>query len=53
MPTEPRIAEPKYPVHQLTTSELIRYRRELEYAVQGIAPDPRCKPSYAAGLTWC
>jgi hypothetical protein len=37
--TEPQTAEPKYPVHQLTTSELARYRRELEHAVQGIAPD--------------
>jgi hypothetical protein len=39
MPTEPQTAEPKYPVHQLTTSELTRYRRELEHAVQGISPD--------------
>jgi hypothetical protein len=39
MPTEPQTAEPKYPVSQLTTSELTRYRRELEHAVRGIAPD--------------
>ncbi len=38
-PAEPQAAEPKYPVHQLTTSELTRYRRELENAVRGIAPD--------------
>jgi hypothetical protein len=38
-PTEPQAAEPKYPVHQLTTSELTRYRRELEHAVQGISPE--------------
>ena len=39
MQTEPQTAEPKYPVHQLTTSELTRYRRELEHAVKGISPD--------------
>jgi hypothetical protein len=39
MPTEPQTAEPKYPVSQLTTSELTRYRRELEHAVKRIAPD--------------
>jgi hypothetical protein len=39
MPTEPQTAEPKYPVHQLTTSELTRYRRELEHAVKDIAPE--------------
>jgi hypothetical protein len=39
MPAEPQTAEPQYPVHQLTTSELTRYRRELEHAVKGIAPD--------------
>jgi hypothetical protein len=39
MPAEPQTAEPKYPVCQLTTSELTRYRRELEHAVKGIAPD--------------
>ena len=38
MPAEPQPAEPKYPVHQLTTSELTRHRRELEHAVQGISP---------------
>lgn len=39
MPTEPTTAEPKHPVYQLTTSELTRYRRELEHAVTGISPD--------------
>jgi hypothetical protein len=39
MPTGPQTAEPQYPVYQLTTSELTRYRRELEHAVKGIAPD--------------
>jgi hypothetical protein len=39
MPAEPQPAEPKYPVHQLTTSELTRYRRELEHAVRGISPE--------------
>jgi hypothetical protein len=39
MPTEPQTAESKHPVHQLTTSELTRYRRELEHAVKEISPD--------------
>jgi hypothetical protein len=39
MQTEPEIAEPQHPVYQLTTTELNRYRRELEHAVQGISPD--------------
>jgi hypothetical protein len=39
MPTEPKAAEPKHPVSQLTTSELTRYRRELEHAVQDISPE--------------
>jgi hypothetical protein len=26
-------------MHALTTTELARYRRELEHAVQGISPD--------------
>jgi hypothetical protein len=39
-PAGPQDAEPpQYPVHQLTTSELTRYRRELEHAVKHIAPD--------------
>jgi hypothetical protein len=38
MNTEPQTAEPQYPVYQLTTSELTRYRRELEHAVTGISP---------------
>jgi len=33
MPAEPVTAEPKHPVSQLTTTELSRYRRELEHAV--------------------
>jgi hypothetical protein len=39
MPSEPQTVEPKHPVYQLTTSELTRYRRELEQAVKGISPD--------------
>jgi hypothetical protein len=39
MQTEPQTAEPRYPIHQLTTSELTRYRRELEHAVKGISPE--------------
>jgi hypothetical protein len=40
MPIEPvTVDEPKHTVAQLTTSELARYRRELEHAVKGISPD--------------
>ena len=39
MPIEPQTAEPKHPVDQLTTSELTRYRCELEKAVKSISPD--------------
>jgi hypothetical protein len=39
MQTEPQTAEPKHPVYQLTTSELTRYRRELEHAVKSISPE--------------
>jgi hypothetical protein len=39
-PGEPvTVAEPGHPVHALTTFELRRYRRELEYAIQGISPN--------------
>ena len=40
MPIEPvTVEEPKHTVAQLTTSELARYRRELEHAVKGISDD--------------
>jgi hypothetical protein len=40
MPAEPATAtEPQHPIAQLTTSELARYRRELEHAVKGISDD--------------
>ena len=40
MPAEPVTVEPpKHPVHALTTYELRDYRRELERAITGIAPD--------------
>jgi hypothetical protein len=39
MPAEPITAEPEHPVSQLTTTELSRYRRELEHAIKGISPD--------------
>ena len=38
MPAEPVTAEPKHPIGALTTSELNRYRRELEHAVKTL-PD--------------
>lgn len=34
MPAEPLPEEPKHPVSALTTSELARYRRELEHALK-------------------
>ena len=33
------VETPKHPVHALTTYELRDYRRELERAIIGIAPD--------------
>jgi hypothetical protein len=40
IPAEPVTVEPpKHPVHALTTYELCDYRRELERAITGIAPD--------------
>jgi hypothetical protein len=53
MQTEPEIAELQHPVYQLTTTELNRYRRELELRCRGSLPMPQCKLSYAADLTWC
>jgi hypothetical protein len=34
MPAETAIAEPKHPLHALTTYELRDYRRELERAIE-------------------
>jgi hypothetical protein len=50
MQTEPQTAEPKYPIHQLTTSELSRYRRELEHAVKGISDDAPVQATLSARL---
>jgi hypothetical protein len=33
------VAQPRHPVHALTTFELTRFRRELEHAIKGISPD--------------
>ncbi len=39
-PAEPAtVAQPRHPVHALTTFELRDYRRELEHAITGISPD--------------
>jgi hypothetical protein len=38
MPAE-HVEPPKHPIDQLTTSELAAYRRQLEHAIGGIAPD--------------
>jgi hypothetical protein len=35
MPAEPvTVDQPPHPMHQLTTSEISRYRRELEHALK-------------------
>jgi hypothetical protein len=40
MPAGPAtVDQPKHPIHALTTYELRDYRRELERAIAGIAPD--------------
>jgi hypothetical protein len=40
VPAEPgSVAVPKHPVSALTTYELRDYRRDLERAIRGIAPD--------------
>jgi hypothetical protein len=40
MPAEPATVDsPKHPIYALTTGEISRYRRELERAIAGIAPD--------------
>ena len=40
MPTEPgTVSQPKHPLSQLTTSELSRYRHELQHAIEGISPN--------------
>jgi hypothetical protein len=36
---EPRVDQPKHPLHALTTFELKDYRRQLEHAIKAIAPD--------------
>lgn len=33
MPTDPVVAQPKHPMHALTTFELRDYRRQLESAI--------------------
>jgi hypothetical protein len=33
-------ADPQYPVYALTTSEICRYRRELEQAIQRLGQAP-------------
>ena len=40
MPADPAAVDrPKHPIHALTTYELRDYRRDLERAIAGIAPD--------------
>ena len=38
MTTQPAVQAPKHPLYQLTTSELDRYRRELEHEIQDVSP---------------
>jgi hypothetical protein len=40
MPAEPMPAEPKHPMHALTSYELNRYRRDLEHAVAHLGQAP-------------
>jgi hypothetical protein len=37
--TTPQEPQPPHPLHALTTSELTRYRRQLEHAIASQAPD--------------
>lgn len=39
MTADHAVEAPKHPLHALTTSELSRYRRELESAIRGISDD--------------
>lgn len=51
MPTEPGIvSQPKYPLSQLTTSELSRYRRELEHAIEDISPNAQVQADLRRSL---
>jgi hypothetical protein len=51
MPTEPgTVSRPKYPLSQLTTSELSRYRRELEHAIEDISPDAQVQADLRRSL---
>ena len=38
-PEPTAVTAPRHPAHALTTYELRDYRRELERAIRGIAPD--------------
>ena len=50
MPAETATTEPKHPLHAMTTYELRDRRRELERAIQGIAPDAPVQASLRAQL---
>lgn len=44
------VETPKHPLHALTTSELSRYRRDLENAIRGIADDAPVQADLRAKL---
>jgi hypothetical protein len=51
MPTEPAtVDQPAHPMHALTTYELRDYRRQLEHAIKGIAPDAPAQTTLSARL---
>jgi hypothetical protein len=50
MPAETASAEPKHPLHAMTTYELRNRRRELENAINGIASDAPVQPMLRAQL---
>jgi hypothetical protein len=52
MPAEPvTVTRPEHPLHALTTYELRDYRRDLERAIKGIAPDAPVQADLPASST--
>jgi hypothetical protein len=49
-PEPTAVTAPRHPVHALTTYELRDYRRELERAIRGIAPDAPVQASLRSKL---
>ena len=49
-PQPPPVAEPEYPLDQLTTWELRNYRRDLEHALGAIPADAPARAQLTARL---